>query len=396
MSTQHSLNSIIKEVFPDFDPTIEAHRIRAEKLLKARQKMDDSISNEAIDDFFTHLTTEEQFFSGYEKDKNLMRIIEGDYEDIDQNQMYIIYATDDELYSFGQYYTEKFIDYIRKNIQDNNWSNLSVFIKYYQKLLSYDAISYLKEQLDDRNHTILPVLSQPERYNELMQYKYPVMKEFYTLQSDLDGIYFEDEINDINNQVADNQKTSSKNKAILGRILFALSHFETDDIELKTLLEKNGKIGAKWAKLATDSDLSSNTLNDKPQKSSKEEDESLNNKSEWIMMTIYLTVVGFLIYKGFDWLNGTMINILIGEAILFLIFYKSLRKRYEENSKSKEAKSFKLRMKKICFMSLMLQFYILIIALVIGLIVAAIGLVIVTKGVGLVIIYLLYRWLRKK
>jgi len=372
--TQLHIIEIIKQTLPNFDSTDKSDLIKAEKILKAYQKTDPTLSHNAIEEFIDFYKSNGSKYDEILQEKNISCLLKNtDYQIILADCLFA--SKHKDLYEeFAVDFAEPVANYIQWNVKNNRWANLKNFYNNYSHIISFENKDFLIESLTSKNNLIRTVIPNPDHYHLLLnEYKYCVDKNFFAIQSDIDVAYFNSEILDINNDIADYQFTHSSSKPYFGRILVALGAFDAYTDELKKILADNAKIGISWA--------SRKVTTPKKRKVIVEKDYGIT--TEWIMLAIFyaiLGLIGYFLYAKFTYILWTL---LVFETLLFIILNKKLNNHYQETSKSANDQLFRRKLKKFSFKLVILQVYALAIAAILGLGALLVGIAFLTGGIGI-------------
>jgi hypothetical protein len=376
--SQLQLLDIIKETLPHFDAGNPSDLIKAEKILKIHQKTNPDLQLNDIENFIEFHKDNGNKYQAILQDENLQKILKKEDFKIDSSQNNIFSHTPSLREDFGNDYEENIQNYIQLNIKNNNWNNLRVFYKNYFPIISYENKDLLIDSITTKNNLVRGTIPYTDQYHLLLnQYRHSVDPDFYALQSDIDSAYFNEEILDINNDLAEHQHTTQHNKVFLGKIFVALASFDAYTEELRGLLIKNSRIGAKWA------NLDSSVVLKKKDTTQKYTEKDYGNTAEWIALSLFITLLGLSVYFLYTKLDNLFWIFLAYEAILFLILNKRLNGHYEENSESKGDLSLRRKIKKWTFKFIFLQVYVLAIAIILGIAGVIIALTVASGGIGL-------------
>ncbi|MBW8522970.1 hypothetical protein K0U91_15785 [Chryseobacterium chendengshani] len=373
---QLKLLDIIKETLPDFDAGNSSDLIKAEKILKIYQKTNPELQLNEIENFIKFYKDNGNKYAVILQDENLQKILKN--ENFNINSSKNIFSQPSSLRDdFGNDYAENIQNYIQMNIKNNTWSNLRIFYKNYFPIISFENKDRLIDIITAKNNLVRGTIPYTDQYGLLLnQYKHSIDPDFYALQSDIDSAYFNEEIMDINNDLAKYQHTTQNNRVYLGKIFIALSKFDAYTEELKGLLIKNSKIGRKWANLDSTVVLKKNSTQ-------KFAEKDYGKTAEWILLSIYLSLLAFLTYFLYTKL-GNIFWALVGiEIFLFLVLNKKLNGHYEESSESKDDKSYRRKLKKWSFKFFILQIYLIAIAVFLGIAGLLIAVTVGSGGIGL-------------
>lgn len=374
------LLDVVKESLPNFDGENSSDLIKAEKILKAHQKIDPEFSLNDIENFISFFKENGNKFNVLFQDENLLKIFKNEDFKINSSHNRIFPNIMQITPEFRTFCEEHIKRYIQVNIKNNSWENLRIFYKNYFPVISPLTKEFLIDQISQKNKLVRSVIPEPNHYNYLLaQYKHGINPHFYALQSDIDSSYFNEEILNINNYLSENQNVDPFFRVFLGKILVALGHFDANTEELRRILKKNSRIGADWA--SRESFFEPKITEKRFQQRRQEIQQISINKrfteknkvssSEWIMAIGYYVII-LLIFGILLSINADIfIIVVVVEIITFLIANKSMNRRYERLFKETDDPTLG-KLKKIGHKLIQLQIYILIIGICIAIFVGLI------------------------
>ena len=381
-----SLQNIVVENFPEFNPENEQDLIRAEKILKAHLKSDQTFSQNDIEEFLKYYRENSGSSVISTEDENLSRIANAEYFRIDSSKNIIQKLTEDQREKISEQLHEPISIFIKTAVSKNDWLNLRVFWRQYKSVINWETKDQLLNTISDKNTIICETIQQKERYQHFdNEYCFAFDRDFYGIQSDIDSHFFNEEILDINNALANNQQTEARYKVYLGKIFVALAHFDAFTEELKELLQKNSKIGAKWFSKES-------TIQRRIAKNKINAEKDYGKTTEWILLSIFFTglLTGlFFLYRSYSVFTLFLIFL---EFVVFLITNKKLNEHFKVNSSSANDNSMRYKLKKAAFKIFILQIYVLAISAVIALLVGIGAIAIAAGGFPVFIVaYIIYR-----
>jgi hypothetical protein len=412
---------LVERSISGFDPDNSNDLIKAEKILKAESKINDGIQTKEIDDLISFFKLHGSKFNVLLSNRHIQSILNGKTDEFklfsfsdDEDSLYKIsfnpaqnakvYHVDLSFTSlckeFSREFSEPIWKFIQKNLTEGNWRNLQNLIEHYEMIISADNLEQLKEVLSQKNELVLSILPFKEKYKTLTnEYKFSTEEDYYRLLSDIDAFYFGDEVMKINSFVADNQGVDSPYKIYLGKVLFALTVFQTEDEVRAGILAKNRRIAQKW--IANEKKASGKIVN----AISRAMDFDPGAAAEWTMILIYFP----LLIWGYHYLYTKIETtwfwvIVVTEVILYIIFRKKIAgdKEEEKNADAEMAKTAPVRifLKNLGFRSFLLQIFIVVVGVFIALFLAALGILAAiafyTGGGAIVAAIILFRIFRKK
>lgn len=388
------LLDIIKETLPNFDAGNSSDLIKAEKILKTHQKTNPELQLNDIEKFIEFYKNNGNKYATILEDENLQKIIKNEDFKIDSSKNKIFAQPSSLQENFGNDYAESILNYIQLNIKNNTWNNLRIFYENYFPIISFENRDILIDNITAKNNLVRGTLPYPDQYSLLLnQYKHSIHPDFYALQSDIDSPYFNEEIMDINNDLAEYQHTDKLNKIYLGKIFIALAKFDAHTEELRGLLVKNSKIGAKWVN--PDREIIVVEKNSKRKYIEKE----YGKYEEIVLLAIYLSLLSLISFYIYIKLDDLFWGFVAFEIILFLVLNKKLNGHYIENPISKGNLSLRRKIKKLMVKFLILQIYAVVIAVFLAAIGLAIAISVGTGGMGVgvfVVIFWIIRAIVKR
>lgn len=329
----------VKESLPNFDGENSSDLIKAEKILKAQQKIDSEISLNDIESFISFFKENGNNFNVFFQDENLSKIFKNEYFKINSSHNRVFPNITQVTPEFRTFSEEHIKKYIQVNIQNNDWENLRIFYKNYFPVISPLVKEYLLDQISQKNKLVRSIIPQPEYYNYLFgQYKHGINPHFYALQSDIDSYYFNSQILEINNNICKHQNIEAFLKAFLGRIFVALGHFDAYTEDLRNILKENSQTGAEW--ITKGSPFFPKNLEKEIEQTNQKMQQSIIDfrreiakkkaNSEWIATICYyiITIIlfGFFLRIG----KYVFLTVFIVEIIVFLVVNKKIEKRYNQ------------------------------------------------------------------
>ncbi|GAA5090184.1 hypothetical protein GCM10023210_15980 [Chryseobacterium ginsengisoli] len=394
------LLDVIKESLPNFDGENSSDLIKAEKILKAHQKIDPEFSLNDIENLMSFFKENGNKFNVLFQDENLLKIFKNEDFKINSSHNRIFPNIMQITPEFRTFCEEHIKRYIQVNIKNNSWENLRIFYKNYFPVISPLTKEFLIDQITQKNKLVRSVIPEPNHYNYLLaQYKHGINPHFYALQSDIDSSYFHNEILDINNDVSEHQNIDIFFRVFLGKILVALGHFDANTEELRRILKKNSRIGADWASKENTFDsramaqrfLQQATINSRFLESKKNE----ATTSEWITTIGYYAII-FMIFAVLLSVNKYAFLIAIAvEIIVFFIINNRMNRRYE--TLFREIDHLYLgKLKKFGHKLIQLQLYTLVIGVFIAIFVGTVLLCITKPILGIPLTFMLAFILRKE
>jgi len=388
--SQLQLLDIIKETLPHFDAGNPSDLIKAEKILKIYQKTNPDLLLNDIENFIEFYKDNGNKYKAILQDENLQKILKNEDFNIDSLQNNISSHPSPLREDFGNDYEENILNYIQLNIKNNNWKNLRVFYKNYFPIISYENKDLLIDSITTKNNLVRGTIPYPDQYHLLLnQYKHSIDRDFYGLQSDVDSAYFNEEILDINNDLAEHQHTTQHNKVFLGKIFVALASFNAYTEELRGLLIKNSRIGAKWVNPIPEIIVTKKRFN-------KKYIEKYYGKYEEVcLLVIYLSLlilISFFLYIKLDEYFWTFP---VFEVALFLLLNKRLNGHYVEDLSSNGKRSVRRKIQKLAVKFLILQIYIIFLFISTAIGIGLIALTFATTGVGTLGFFLIIWFIRR-
>lgn len=377
--SQLQLLDIIKETLPHFDAGNPSDLIKAEKILKIYQKTNPDLQLNDIENFIEFYKDNGNKYGAILQDENLRKILKNEDFKIDSSQNNIFSQSSSLHEDFGNDYEENILNYIQLNIKNNNWKNLRIFYKNYFPIISYENKDLLIDNITTKNNLVRGTIPYTDQYHLLLnQYRHSVDPDFYGLQSDIDSAYFNEEILDINNDLANHQHTTQQNKVFLGKIFVALASFDAYTEELRGLLIKNSRIGGKWVS------PTSEIIATKTRFNKKYIEKDYGKYEEVSLLVIYLSLLILISFFLYIKLDEYFWAFPVFEVALFLLLNKRLNGHYQENPPSNGNLSTRRKIKKLVVKFFILQIYLIIIAISVVIGLGLIALTFASSGVGAV------------
>lgn len=366
------LLDIVKEVLPDFNGENPSDLIKAEKILKAHQKIHSEFSLNDIDSFLIFFKENRNKFNVLSEDENLLKILNDEYFKIDPDHNRTFPNIMDITPAFRTFSEESVKHFIQASIRHHDWENLRIFYKNYFPVINPAAKDFLMDQLTQKNNLVRSLIPQRDCYYYLTdQYRHGINPYFYVLQSDIDAAYFNEEIMGINNAISDHQNTETYLKVFLGRVLMALGHFDAYTEELRGLLKNNSKIGAEWAgkEMVFHRELTEESFRQRRQEMQQAGNYNRPYKnrkprsmvSEWIIAAIYYLIILGIFASLYHISEKLFAGILASELIIFLFANKRMNKEYGKRPEAKDH-SWLGKNKKSGYKLMQLQLYTITIA----------------------------------
>ena len=238
------LLEIIKESLPNFNGENSSDLIKAEKILKAQQKIDSEFSLNDIENFVTFFKENGNKFNILFEDENLLNIFKNEDFKINSSHNSIFPNIMKITSEFRIFCEEPMKRYIQINIQNNHWENLRIFYKNYFPVISPLTKEFLIENLTQKNNLIITNLDRYENYVYFEnQYKFVRDEHFFALQSDVDSQKFYPEIAEIVNNLVQNIKVEDYHiKAFIMKTFIVIAKFDSHLMEFRQLLRNNALI----------------------------------------------------------------------------------------------------------------------------------------------------------
>jgi hypothetical protein len=241
------LKEFVEQNIQNFNPKNPQDLIKAEKLLKAESKLNQTFTINEIESFLDFIKNQTQNFGEILKLPVIKSIYSNIYPEKLSFKPDLRNISQLEIEDFRELFSSNLKAFIAEAIRKNQWQSLIYFQQYYASFFSSESLDFYKNLLHERNDLIIEGII---RNNDLFTFKenYPFATErkFYYLQSLIDDFEFDDDILSINNIVAEKQKTNIKNKVILGEILTAVYSFNSANEITKNVIRNNQKVAQDW------------------------------------------------------------------------------------------------------------------------------------------------------
>ncbi|GAA5090181.1 hypothetical protein GCM10023210_15970 [Chryseobacterium ginsengisoli] len=242
-----SLKEFVDENIQNFDPQNPQDIIKAEKLLKAESKLNNTFTINEIEEFLEYIKNQEQNFDNILNLSVIKSIYNDKYPENLKNKPDLRNISESEIEEFREVFIPFLKEFISVSVRNNQWQNLIYFQHFYAQFFSAESLDFYTVLLHDKNDLIIEGIIKNNNLTYLKKnYPFAVDKKFYYLQSLVDNFEFDRDILTINNVVAEHQKTSIDNKVVLGEILTAIFHFNASNDLTKNVIRKNQAIAEDW------------------------------------------------------------------------------------------------------------------------------------------------------
>lgn len=244
------LREFIKENIPDFNERNPQDVIRAEKLLKSESKLNGTFNFAEIEDFILNIKNLDFNFDEIFEIEEIRQVCKGEYIEIELETSEVLIEDVDEnnLESFANFYESAFLDFFRKGMLQNDWSNLQMFYSKYFLLISENLENELIDTFIEKNEVLAKNFDHFQQLDEYLKvYPFAANPDYFLLQSQLGRFEFTESVMMLNNRIINRQNTSSEtNRVIMGEMLIALSFFQPFDEENAKVLHHNRIVGEEW------------------------------------------------------------------------------------------------------------------------------------------------------
>ena len=237
---------IIKKQLLDFEFQSAEHLLRAEKILKAESKFNETVSPDEIEKFITFFKTNGSAYVSLIQNKALQAILSGNlvyfYIELKTPQAHglaSIFEMDEELFkTFAVDFQENIWHFFMILIQNDKWELVYDFLKNVPSIFSFINSEKLFELLDDKlsvlsKHLLAATLSRATHLN----LEYCIHPFFYSCLSHFNARYFNNRIVGIYNQFIHlRTNTDTVDTTWVCKVLFSIGQFEVLKYENKKLL----------------------------------------------------------------------------------------------------------------------------------------------------------------
>lgn len=327
--THFKIYKFIEENLPDFNPENEQDIIKAEKLLKAESKLNNSFTINEIEVYISELKNPSTHFKEILNISVINNIFSGkNIDDIVHLKPDLSKIKNEDLEIFKENFTTKAKEFLSEKIRKNRWQNLIYFQKYYSDFLSADALDFYKNILHDKNQIIIEKIENSSILNNIIHnYPFAIDRKYYELQSTIDSFEFDDDILKINNSIARNQKTHINNKIVLGKILIAINYFRSEDDTTKNVIKENQKIAKDWVNVKRGffTNIIYHIVNFFNPDSSKKKLVFAVSILVWL---VFLSVIIYFAYVDYK-----LAIAIITSTLLLVLIGNNIHKSYYENKK---------------------------------------------------------------
>lgn len=227
----------------DFDNKNDV--IRLEKILKAESKLNSDFKINDIENLLGFLHLHGSKFLPLLKHKNIATILKGEGH-------YINFApfkeevNEEVLDEFVQLFEDNILNYLKNCIPQSRWSSIKSVFKTYPFLLSDYIVQEVFDTLSLKNQAIADALASGNYADFVGRNPYASDSGYYSLLSEMDEYYFEEDIRQINNITVAKQKEKKANIAALGKILYAATFYNAYTDELASVLKDNQDVAYSW------------------------------------------------------------------------------------------------------------------------------------------------------
>ncbi|WP_428224996.1 hypothetical protein [Flavobacterium sp.] len=237
---------IIKKQLPDFEFQSPEHLFRAEKILKAEAKLNESVSTDEIEKFINFFNTKGNTYAVLIQYKALQAILSNNlvyfYIELKTPQSHglgTVFQINSELAeAFAVDFQENIWHFVSLLIQKNKWELVYDFLKNVPSLFSFMNSEKFFELMDDKlsllSKQLLPATLSKTTHLNL---DYSIHPFFYGCLSHLNARYFNNRIAGIYNQFMPlRTDTARVDTTWVCKVLYAIGQFEILTQENKKLL----------------------------------------------------------------------------------------------------------------------------------------------------------------
>jgi hypothetical protein len=241
------LKEFVEQNIQKFNPKDSLDLIKAEKLLKAESKLNQTFTINEIELFLDFIKNQTQNFDEILKLSVIKSIYNDIYPENISSKPDLRKISQDEIDDFKELFSPNLKVFISEALRKNHWQSLIYFQQYYAVFFSSESLDFYKNVLHERNELIIEgIIRNRDLVTFKENYPFATERKFYYLQSLIDDFEFDDDILSINNVVAEKQRTNIKNKVILGEILTAIYSFNSANEITKNVIRNNQKVAQDW------------------------------------------------------------------------------------------------------------------------------------------------------
>lgn len=219
--------------------------IKLEKILKAESKLNPEFKINDIENLLSFLNVHGSKFLPLLKHKNIATILkaQGDYINFAPFKDEIEAEVIDE---FVQLFEDNILNYLKNCIPKSKWSSIKSVFKIYPFLLSDYIVQEVFDTFSLKNQAIANALASGNYVDFEKQNPYTSDTAYFSLLSEMDEYYFEEDIRQINNITVAKQKEKKANITALGKILYAATFYSAYTQELASVLKDNQDVAYSW------------------------------------------------------------------------------------------------------------------------------------------------------
>lgn len=248
--------------------------IKVEKILKTEAKLSVDFNVNDIEKLIDFLKSYGSKFLPFFRHKNIEKIIKADGEAINLAP-FNEDLPEETFQEFRELFEANTLNYLKNCIQKNRWASIKSVFKVYPFLLTDYIVQEILDVFVLKNRAIIDALRRGSYTFFLNQNPYAEDSAYFSLLSDMDGYYFEEDLLNINNIIAEVQRKELRDKAAFGRTLYAATFYTAFSEDLSNTLSSNRDIAYSWIYPALD-----------------------HSSSPWTTTYIIIGIVAFLVAAG--------------------------------------------------------------------------------------------------
>ena len=306
------LLQIILTHLENFNPDDKEDIIKAEKILRAQNKIDVSIILNDVDNAIQFFYEYGSQFMPLLKDKNIKAILKNEVNEFNGFPCSFITEENHSITTiFGKLFADDIYGFISKCLKENAFFKINDLFQSYKDIISFEVIEKVKVKISSLNNTLIDILKDPTKHYYLYtqdNFSYTINPSYYEIQSRIDSFYFEKDILKITNLIVEKQNTNQSKRIAMNKVIIALAGFVSENSIIVKLLESNK------GKAQSSIDL--------------QEGRTSNDSSYLVYFIIVLVVIGFVVFLiASSGISGSALRIVILPILLIARLFSFFNKK---------------------------------------------------------------------
>ncbi len=237
---------LTKKRFPDLRFSDHKDIIKLEKILKAEAKLDSGIQINDIEILISFLKSYGNKFTLFFEDENISAIVKGEERFLTFIEFNTEVIPDETFIEFQQIFEANIHAYLKSCVRNSEWNNLRITFTNYYFLVSHTIREDIFQALQVKNQAILHAIQSGQYIDFVQKNEYAIQTGYFSMLSSIDEYSFEEDIQNINNIIAEAKRKTKKETACLGKILYALTYYDAYSENLEQTLSNNQSIAYGW------------------------------------------------------------------------------------------------------------------------------------------------------